>query len=114
MTPDTTLAVAVSGHFASRAAQRGLPPRLLPFILTYGTEFPTNGAVSLTVLERDLPPELRDHPDVELTKDWVVVLAQGTLLTCYYRARASTFLRRKNKLPSWARPCRPRTFRPQS
>lgn len=107
MTPDTTLALVPSDHFATRAAQRGLSSQLLDFILTYGTEFHANGAVSLTVLERNLPRDLRTDPAVEVTRDWVVVIAQDTLVTCYHRARASTFLRRKNKLPSWARPCRP-------
>jgi hypothetical protein len=109
MTPDTTLALVPSDHFAARAAQRNLPLHLLDFILAYGTEFHANGAVSLTVLERNLPPDLRNDPAVRDTRDWVVVIAEDTLVTCYHRPRASTFLRRKNRLPSWARPCRPKT-----
>ncbi|HNS98865.1 MAG TPA: hypothetical protein PLJ27_26315 [Polyangiaceae bacterium] len=106
MAADTRIDVAVTHHFATRAAQRGLSPRLLHFILSYGTEFPAHGAVSFTVRARDLPDDLRDLPEVELAKDWIVVMAENTLITCYHRPRASAFLRRKNKLPSWARPCR--------
>lgn len=99
------LPVVVSQHFAKRAAQRGLSSDVLSFVMTYGTEFPATGAMSLTVLERDLPRGLRGSPLARESKGWVIVQKLGVLFTCYRRQGASRFLRRKQKRPRWARPC---------
>ncbi|MFW5740981.1 MAG: hypothetical protein ACOC1F_11510 [Myxococcota bacterium] len=99
--------VETTAHFDKRAAQRGLSAEVLTFVLLYGREFPANGATSLTVLERDVPTALRASKAARESKGWVVVQESGFLLTCYRRREPSRFLRRKNKLPGWARPCRP-------
>lgn len=99
-------------HFATRAAQRGLSSEVLAFVVEFGREFPSGGATSLTVLDRDLPAALRRSPMAGEARDWVVVQKHGHLFTCYRRKGASRFLRRKATLPRWARPCQLRNLDP--
>lgn len=102
------LPVVRTPHFRRRAAQRGLSKSVLSFVMIYGRDFPANGATSLTVLDRDLPPELRRSAVAREARGWVIVQKLGCLLTCYRRQEPSRFLRRKHQLPSYARPCRSR------
>jgi hypothetical protein len=97
--------IVMTPHFEKRAAQRGLSADVFGFVMNFGTEFPANGATSLTVLERDLPLALRQCGLAREAKGWVIVQKLGYLFTCYRRRGASRFLRRKQKLPRWARPC---------
>lgn len=88
--------------FSRRAAQGALRPEVLEFILSFGTEWHVGGALHLTVLDRALPPGLRDTTMADRARGWVVVLiaAPGqrrTLLTCYRAAAPSRRLRRRRK-----------------
>ncbi|MDI1430164.1 hypothetical protein [Polyangium sorediatum] len=92
-------AVRTWSHFRLRAAQRGLRRDVRDFILTYGCEHRAAGATHLVILERRLPPEIRDTDLARRARGWIVLLADdGALMTCYRRFDATRALRRKAKL----------------
>lgn len=92
-------ALPVTQHFTRRAATRGFPRDVARFVLQWGTEVRACDAVSLTVVERHLPPDVRGSALANRARDWVVVLScEGTMLTCYRRRRATRFLQRKTDL----------------
>jgi hypothetical protein len=54
------------------------------------------GAVHLTVLDRDIPPDLRGSELSRKARDWIVITTRdGRLVTCYRRRHAWRFLQRK-------------------
>ena len=66
------------------------------FIYWYGVEFDGAGATHVTLVERELPEDVRHDPRVAEARDWVLVLASGDVfVTCYRRSHATRFLRRK-------------------
>lgn len=71
-------------HFAERAAERALRQDVEAFVLTFGSERRTRAATLLTVVERDLPPDLRSTDVARRARDWVFVVSpEGALVTCY-------------------------------
>ncbi len=88
----------VPRHFRLRADQRGLRSKILEFVLAFGVEIHKAGARFVTIFERELPPEL-DKRLIERALGWVIVIADdGTPLTCYRRADAIRYIRRKTKV----------------
>ena len=88
-TPDTE-------HFHHRAAERGLPEGVEQFLRIWGTEFWAADAMQITLIRKDLPPELRDSPIARRAEGWILVAApNGALLTCYRRNDAGRFVHRK-------------------
>ena len=83
----------VSRHFVARATRRGLNTDIASFILRYGTEVPACGAVRVTIVEKDLPPEYRRADIVLRARDWVLVIEGSMLITCYRRRNALRYLR---------------------
>lgn len=97
-TSPSTIPCSVTHHFLERKAQRGLRDDVLDFILLHGREAHAVGALHLTIVERELPPELRTTRLARLARDWVVLVTpDASLLTCYRRREAMRFLKRKPK-----------------
>lgn len=97
-TPYPQSSVAKTHHFKERSAQRRLNPAVLQFILTFGVAVRACGATHLTVINRRLPEHLRGTPLADRARGWIVLETDdGDLLTCYRRADAVRFLRRKRK-----------------
>lgn len=91
--------MARSRHFERRAVARALPSDVRHFIELHGTEFHALGAVSLTIVHKNLAPSLRHTELAARARDWIVVTsADGVLITCYRRRGATKFLRRKGTL----------------
>jgi hypothetical protein len=93
----TTRPTPRTRHFRERQAQRQLRQDLLEFILAFGTEFQARGATHITVVQRDLPLELRHARLAERARGWVLIMENGQLRTCYRRHDATSYLRRKDK-----------------
>lgn len=98
-------------HFGRRAAQRGLRDDVVDFILSHGVEIHGAGATFLSVMRRRLPRLLRRDPLAERAAGWVLVVARtGELATCYRRADALSFLRRRKAGTVDRQPCSGRVF----
>lgn len=83
-------------HYLDRSATRHLRPSVEDFVMTWGTQLHAAGANHLTVVRRDLPPDLRDSEEAAQAEDWIIVTADdGSLITCYRREGALRFVRRK-------------------
>ncbi len=90
--------ISSSLHFMRRAQERGLKEEVLEFILAFGAEFHRSGALHLTVMERDLPKQLRSSTLASKAKDWVVLIAEIDLaITCYRRKNAASYLKKKSR-----------------
>jgi hypothetical protein len=99
-----TRSARISRHFEARSRHRGLRNEVRDLIYWFGTEFTGAHAVYITLLRRELPPDLRDAPLVEEALGWVLVLSHaGTALTCYYHPDAAQFARRRSEV----RACKP-------
>ena len=76
-------------HFRERAAERALRSDVEIFVLTFGAERRARAATLLTLVERDLPPDLRGTDIARRARDWVFVVSpEGALVTCYRQRRA--------------------------
>jgi hypothetical protein len=85
-------------HYESRAAERALRPNVEEFLMTWGTERRAAGATHITLVRRDLPPDLQGCEEAARAEDWIIVAGDdGTLVTCYRRANAWRFVRRKSE-----------------
>lgn len=88
----------VTRHYESRAVERALRPEVEEFLMTWGTERRAAGATHITLVRRDLPPDLQGCDAAARAEDWIIVAADdGTLVTCYRRANAWRFVRRKSE-----------------
>ena len=86
-------------HYRTRSAERSLKPHVEAFLMMWGTETRAAGATHLTIVRRDLPPEIRDSDEAARAEGWIVVTSDdGLLLTCYRREDAWRFLRRKSQM----------------
>lgn len=98
---DATMAVSggfdKTRHFRERQSARHLREDVLAFVLTWGIEARLAGATHITVLDCELPKELRDTKLARAAHGWVVLIVDGQLLTCYRRRDASRFIRVKRK-----------------
>lgn len=64
----------------------------------WGTEIWAAGALQITLVRKDLPPDLRDSPIARRAEGWILVAApNGTLMTCYQRRDAWRFVTRKSE-----------------
>jgi hypothetical protein len=96
LAPTQTPTADATLHFRARAAERALPEGVENFLRMWGTEIWAAGAVQITLLRDDLPPDLRDSRIARLADGWILVAApNGTLMTCYYRRNALRFIHRK-------------------
>ena len=85
-------------HFRTRAAERALRPAVQAFLMTWGTETRAAGATHLTLVRRDLPPDVRDTEEAARAEGWIIVASDdGSLLTCYRRNDAWRFVRRRSQ-----------------
>ena len=83
-------------HYRARAAERALDEDVEMFLQMWGTEIWAAGARQITLLRKDLPPDLRDSPLARSAEGWILVAApNGSLMTCYHRCDASRFIARK-------------------
>lgn len=58
-------------------------------MLVFGSERRTHAATLLTIVERDLPPDLRETDIARRARDWVFVVSpEGALVTCYRQRSA--------------------------
>jgi hypothetical protein len=90
--------ISKSLHFLRRAEERGLREDVMEFVMTYGMSWQRMGATHLTVVTRNLPPEVRGCAAAAKAKDWIVVIAEGDVpITCYRRNNAVRFLKKKDK-----------------
>src|SRR5438552_1259003 len=69
-------AFIISGHFVHRSRERQLDDDLARFILAHGTEYRAAGATHITVLDDDLPPELRGTSLARRCRDWIVTVGE--------------------------------------
>jgi len=83
-------------HFDLRSAQRHLPETVYDLIVAWARPVHGAGAVFLTLREVDLPRDLRSSALARQARGWIVVQSRdGIALTCYRRAHATAFLRRR-------------------
>ena len=86
-------------HYLNRVAERSLKPDVEAFLRVWGTEVRAAGATHLTIVRRDLPPEIRDTEEVARAEGWILVASDdGWLITCYRRKDAWFFIRRKSQM----------------
>jgi len=105
-TPDTTQ------HYRARAAERVLRDDVEMFLQMWGTEIWAAGARQITLLRKNLPPDLRDSPLARSAEGWILVAApNGALMTCYHRCDASRFITRKSDARRSRKPQRGRRRR---
>lgn len=94
-------------HYQARAFERALDPNIERFLILWGTETRAAGATHLTVLRRELPPEVRGSEEAARAEGWIIVTSDdGTLLTCYRRKDAWRYIRRKRRMYRRGRPRR--------
>lgn len=86
-------------HYQARAAERALPSNVEDFLLTWGTETRAAGATHITLVRRNLPAEMQDSEEVTRAEGWIIVASDdGSLITCYRRTDAWSFVRRKSQM----------------
>lgn len=85
-------------HYRTRAAKRALRPDVEAFLMNWGTETRAAGATHVTLVRRDLPPDVRNSEEAARAAGWIIVASDdGSLLTCYRREDAWRFIRRKSQ-----------------
>lgn len=75
--------IVLSDHFAKRQEQRGLRRDVLNFILEFGKLRFSRKATWLVVERRTLPAYLRNSSLALRAAQWVVMVNDGVLVTCY-------------------------------
>lgn len=93
-------------HYKARAAKRALRSEVEDFLMTWGTETRAAGATHITLVRRDLPIDMQGTEEAARAEGWIIVASDdGSLITCYRRAGAWRFVRRKSQMrprrPSW-------------
>lgn len=90
-------------HYCDRAVERALPRRVELFLRAWGTETWAAGALQITLVRNELPPEVRETREARLAEDWILVAGDnGALVTCYRRRDAWRFIQRKRQR-AWRR-----------
>jgi hypothetical protein len=89
--------VGPTNHFKQRARERGLGRDVEDFIITWGTQLEArDNAYYFTVLERELPGEVRWSRLARRAANWVLVVSeQGDIITCYRDRNAWRTVRRR-------------------
>jgi hypothetical protein len=86
-------------HYKARAAERALRSDVEEFVMTWGTEIRAAGATHITLVQRDLPIDLQNSEEAVRAEGWIIVTGDdGSLVTCYRRADAWRFVRRKSQM----------------
>src|SRR5262249_43377478 len=83
-------------HHQARASERALHSDVEESLMTGGTETRAAGATHITLVRRDLPIDLQDTEEAARAEGWIIVV--GSPVTCYRRADAWRFLRRKSQM----------------
>lgn len=86
-------------HYKARAAERALRSDVEEFLMTWGTETRAAGATHITVVRRELPIDLQGTDEAARAEGWIIVAGDdGSLVTCYRRSDAWSFVRRKSQM----------------
>lgn len=102
-----TQAANDTDHFRARALERALPARVEAFLRQWGTETWAAGATQITLIDNDLPEELRETREARRAEGWILVAASdGALVTCYRRRDAWRYIKRKRDAARRRRPRR--------
>jgi hypothetical protein len=75
--------ISYSNHFTRRQEQRGLRRDVLSFILEFGEFRFSRKASWLLVERRSLPAHLRNTSLALRSSQWLVLVSDGVLVTCY-------------------------------
>jgi hypothetical protein len=75
--------ISYSNHFMRRQEQRGLRRDVLNFILEFGEFRFSRKASWLLVERRSLPAHLRNTSLALRASQWLVLVSDGVLVTCY-------------------------------
>jgi hypothetical protein len=75
--------VALTTHFIQRQEQRGLKRDVLNFILEFGEVCFARKATWLFVRKRTLPHHLRQSSLASRAAQWLLMIQEGVLVTCY-------------------------------
>lgn len=75
--------ISYSNHFTRRQEQRGLRRDVLGFILEFGEFRFSRKASWLLVERRSLPAHLRNTSLALRASQWLVLVSDGVLVTCY-------------------------------
>ena len=87
--------VYCSAHFVSRQEQRGLKREVLSFIMEFGTVKFYRKGTWLVVERRTLPALLKNSSLARRAAQWLVLVNDGVLVTCY---RCNSPLRKLRRL----------------
>jgi hypothetical protein len=88
--------VSFSAHFSQRQEQRGLRRDVLEFILDFGDIHFARRATWLVVERKVLPPHLRNTSLAMRASQWLVMVNNGVLVTCYRSRRPMRNIRRSH------------------
>jgi hypothetical protein len=75
--------LSYSAHFNRRLRQRGLRRDVLDFILEFGEVRSCRQATWLVVTRRSLPDHIRDTSLALRAAQWLLLMQNGVLITCY-------------------------------
>ena len=72
-----------SDHFIKRQGQRGLKKNVLDFILEYSEIRYARRATWLVIVKKKLPKNLKNTSLAKQGAQWLVMMRDGILVTCY-------------------------------
>lgn len=72
-----------SDHFIKRQGQRGLKKNVLDFILEYAEIRYARRATWLVIVKKKLPRNLKTTSLAKQAAQWLVIMRDGILITCY-------------------------------
>lgn len=75
--------VLLTTHFRQRQRQRGLRHDVLTFILEFGEVAFARKATWLYIRRRSLPQHLRNSSLASRAAQWLLMIQEGVLITCY-------------------------------
>lgn len=75
--------ILLTEHFKRRQKQRGLKRDVLNFILEYGKIYFARKAEWVLVESKQLPGNIRNSSIAKRAAQWVILMEDGSLLTCY-------------------------------
>jgi hypothetical protein len=86
--------LSLSAHFIQRQEQRGLRRDVLNFIIEFGELRFSRKATWIVVERRTLPTNLRSSSLALRAAQWLVLVKDGVLITCYRSDNPLRYLRR--------------------
>lgn len=75
--------ISYGAHFNRRLRQRGLRRDVLNFILEFGDVRTCRQGTWLVITKRSLPDEIRNTSLALRASQWLLLLKNGVLTTCY-------------------------------